>query len=140
MLTSLETHQNQFHRDIILDLTARFVKYAEAGEVPEADREMFDYFKEHYKNSNKGIKGRGKGRLVAPRRGNGVSKTTKTAASRAQSQEILANDSTYSVVNSPISMVGEPSRTQGYAFEHDAGHNGNAAPGMMYGESSNRMY
>lgn len=33
--------------------------------MPEADRDLFEYFATHYKNSNKGIKGRGKARTVA---------------------------------------------------------------------------
>jgi hypothetical protein len=35
--------------------------------VPEDYRELFDYFQKHYKNSNKGVKGRGKTRAVTAR-------------------------------------------------------------------------
>lgn len=34
-------------------------------EVPEEERELFEYFAKLYKNSNKGIKGRGKDRKIA---------------------------------------------------------------------------
>ena len=41
-----------------------FNNFAAEGYVPEQYRELFEYFREHYKNSNKGIKGRGKVRSV----------------------------------------------------------------------------
>lgn len=44
-----------------------FLKFARMGEVPEEHQELFEYFRVHYKNSNKGIKGRGKARTVAPK-------------------------------------------------------------------------
>lgn len=44
-----------------------FVQFSEQGQVPEAYHELFEYFQKHYKNSNKGIKGRGKTRAVAAR-------------------------------------------------------------------------
>ncbi|KAG7424325.1 Asparagine-rich zinc finger protein AZF1 [Fusarium oxysporum f. sp. raphani] len=65
-LGNMKTHQNNFHKKTLKKLTKRFAKIIASGEeVCEADRELFEYFATHYKNSNKGIKGRGKGHKVA---------------------------------------------------------------------------
>jgi hypothetical protein len=66
-LGNMKTHQNTFHQKTLLDLTHKFAEWCESGSIPSSHRDLFEYFKEHYKNSNKGIKGRGKGRVVAPR-------------------------------------------------------------------------
>ncbi|KAF5023230.1 hypothetical protein F66182_4705 [Fusarium sp. NRRL 66182] len=64
-LGNMKTHQNNFHKKTLKDLTARFAQVLNSGEeVSETDRELFEYFATHYKNSNKGIKGRGKARTV----------------------------------------------------------------------------
>lgn len=69
LLFSPQTHQNNFHKKTLKTLTMRFARMLNSGEeVPEAERELFDYFAMHYKNSNKGIKGRGKARTVAERK------------------------------------------------------------------------
>jgi hypothetical protein len=46
-------------------LTAKFVGFAKQSWVPEEYRELQDFFTQHFKNSNKGIKGRGRARKVA---------------------------------------------------------------------------
>lgn len=70
----MQTHQNNFHKKTLKDLTTRFAHVLNSGdEVPESDRELFEYFATHYKNSNKGIKGRGKARTVAERKSKAVS-------------------------------------------------------------------
>lgn len=56
-------------------LTQMFAKFAAEGNVPEEHQELFEYFKEHYKNSNKGVKGRGKARTVAARKPKGQGRT-----------------------------------------------------------------
>ena len=77
-LGNLKSHQNKFHRETLVNLGRRF-----AGDAPEAGgivvgggaggggddngedvSGLKEYFCELYKNSNKGIKGRGKGRKV----------------------------------------------------------------------------
>jgi hypothetical protein len=45
------------------------IKFQADGYIPEDYRELIQYFQSHYKNSNKGIKGRGKARKVAGRTG-----------------------------------------------------------------------
>lgn len=68
-LRHLQTHQNNFHKNTLKTLTTSFAQVLSSGEeVPEVDRELFEYFATHYKNSNKGIKGRGKARTVAERK------------------------------------------------------------------------
>ncbi|KPM33938.1 hypothetical protein AK830_g12633 [Neonectria ditissima] len=68
-LGNMKTHQNNFHKNTLKILTTRFAQILSLGEeVPEVDRELFEYFATHYKNSNKGIKGRGKARTIAERK------------------------------------------------------------------------
>ncbi|KAG4275606.1 hypothetical protein FPRO04_14372 [Fusarium proliferatum] len=68
-LGNMKTHQNNFHKKTLKKLTMKFAKIIASGEeVTEADRELFEYFATHYKNSNKGIKGREKTRTVADRK------------------------------------------------------------------------
>ncbi|PHH67795.1 hypothetical protein CDD80_519 [Ophiocordyceps camponoti-rufipedis] len=66
-LGNMKTHQNNFHKETLQRLTNMFIKCAQMGEIPDEHQELFEYFKAHYKNSNKGIKGRGKARTVAPK-------------------------------------------------------------------------
>ncbi|GKU08027.1 unnamed protein product [Fusarium langsethiae] len=69
-LGNMKVHQNNLHKKTLKNLTGRFAQILNSGEeVPEGYRELFEYFATHYKNSNKGIKGRGKapepGRIAA---------------------------------------------------------------------------
>ncbi|KFA81725.1 hypothetical protein S40288_05986 [Stachybotrys chartarum IBT 40288] len=50
-LGNMKTHQNHFHSNELQQITALFVKYATAEVIPEEHRELFEYFKQHYKNS-----------------------------------------------------------------------------------------
>ncbi|XMA12418.1 hypothetical protein WAI453_005209 [Rhynchosporium graminicola] len=59
-----DSHQNKFHKDTIRNLTAKFASIKEGDFVHAADKELWQYFANLYKNSNKGIKGRGKDRKV----------------------------------------------------------------------------
>ena len=63
---SRQTHQNKAHKNTLRRLTILFSEVARKGGVPEEHQELFDYFRLHFKNSNKGIRGRGKARTVAP--------------------------------------------------------------------------
>lgn len=63
-LTFLQSHHNKFHRQTIENLEAKL----QSGEIDlEANKEFWSYFFTLYKNSNKGIKGRGKDRNISPR-------------------------------------------------------------------------
>ncbi|PVH73190.1 hypothetical protein DL98DRAFT_552790 [Cadophora sp. DSE1049] len=65
-LGNLKSHQNKFHIKTITDLTSKFASIQDDDIVPQADKELWEYFANLYKNSNKGIKGRGKDRKVGP--------------------------------------------------------------------------
>lgn len=67
-LTPSQSHQNRFHADTVKVLTAKFAAMSpeELANISADDRELFEDFRTTYKNLNKGIKGRGKGRNVAP--------------------------------------------------------------------------
>ncbi|KAK3995077.1 hypothetical protein QBC44DRAFT_32904 [Cladorrhinum sp. PSN332] len=62
---NLKSHQNKFHEESIKRLTARFATISNWDSASSEDREMYQYLATLYKNSNKGIKGRGKRRNVA---------------------------------------------------------------------------
>lgn len=47
-------------------MTSKFASIQDGDIVPAADKEIWEYFAKLYKNSNKGIKGRGKDRKVGP--------------------------------------------------------------------------
>ncbi|KAI0407462.1 hypothetical protein F4802DRAFT_22520 [Xylaria palmicola] len=57
---NLKTHQNNYHKDELRDLELRFSTMRSVSEMSEEDRQLWDYFLTVHKNSNKGIKGRGK--------------------------------------------------------------------------------
>ncbi|KAI1458372.1 hypothetical protein F4805DRAFT_138013 [Annulohypoxylon moriforme] len=64
---NLKTHHNAFHKDDIKELTLKFKALAPGDELSEEDKKLFNHFAELYKNSNKGIKGRGSNRTGTPR-------------------------------------------------------------------------
>lgn len=67
-LGNLKAHMNKFHKDTLLRLSQHFAN----SEPTEEDMELREYFQSLYKNSNKGIKGRGKGRKVEVVSGDGI--------------------------------------------------------------------
>ena len=63
-LGNLKAHMNKFHKETLARLSEQFAHGApQVGESDE-ERQLREYFTDLYKNSNKGIKGRGKGRKV----------------------------------------------------------------------------
>ena len=60
-----QSHQNKFHADSLRNLTLRFASMREGDPVTAQDKELWEYFATLYKNSNKGIKGRGKDRRIS---------------------------------------------------------------------------
>jgi hypothetical protein len=59
-LGNLKAHMNKFHKDTLAGLAQQFATH----DMNPEDAELRAYFQELYKHSNKGIKGRGKGRKV----------------------------------------------------------------------------
>lgn len=72
-LGNLKAHQNKFHAETLKGLEHKFATLiSNTGGVDaaltimdEEERELWRYFESLYRNCNKGIKGRGKGRKVA---------------------------------------------------------------------------
>ncbi|EEA18864.1 DNA-binding transcription factor [Talaromyces marneffei ATCC 18224] len=64
-LGNLKSHQNKFHAATLRDLTIRFANMPNLEVMTADDRSLWTYFASLYKNSNKGIKGRGKDRKIA---------------------------------------------------------------------------
>ena len=61
-LGNLKSHQNRFHLDKLNELTHRLAELSgpALNNLPNEEKELLLYFKDLYKNSNKGIRGRGK--------------------------------------------------------------------------------
>lgn len=61
-LGNLKSHQNRFHLSTLNDLTHKLAELTsdEIESLPKDEKDLLNYFKDLYKNSNKGILGRGK--------------------------------------------------------------------------------
>ncbi|KAJ4991690.1 Asparagine-rich zinc finger protein AZF1 [Stagonosporopsis vannaccii] len=64
-LGNLKSHQNKFHAATLRYLTQKFATISPGDCVTQEDKELWVYFASLYKNSNKGIKGRGKDRRIS---------------------------------------------------------------------------
>lgn len=132
---------------------------ASGEEVSEADRELFEYFAAHYKNSNKGIKGRGKARTVADRKAKASQSppaNTMTAVPQYPLPQIAPTPVTphelpvsgslasYSVTRGqpgPINHMSRQTHTGGYEVYDIQGHHHIQPPnnnGMLYETGSTR--
>ncbi|KAI9148359.1 Pyriculol/pyriculariol biosynthesis cluster transcription factor [Paramyrothecium foliicola] len=92
----MKTHQYSHHAESLANLTNTFIKYAGAGDIPPQHRDMFEYFEEHYKNSNKGIKGRGTDRITNTR--SNTDTQAPTRADQAEKDLIFQTPSTTSAI------------------------------------------
>jgi hypothetical protein len=61
----LQSHQNKFHAATLKYLTQKFATISPGDWVSQEDKELWEYFASLYKNSNKGIKGRGSNRRIS---------------------------------------------------------------------------
>lgn len=61
-LGNLKSHQNRFHLSTLNKLTQRLAELGDQSidDLPEDEKFLLNYLKKLYKNSNKGIRGRGK--------------------------------------------------------------------------------
>ncbi|UPX12352.1 DNA-binding transcription factor [Ascochyta rabiei] len=64
-LGNLKSHQNKFHAATLRFLTQKFGNIGPEDWVSQEDQHLWEYFASLYKNSNKGIKGRGKDRRIS---------------------------------------------------------------------------
>ncbi|KAF3483603.1 putative C2H2 transcription factor (Azf1) [Arthroderma uncinatum] len=87
-LGNLKSHQNKFHAQTLRNLTVRFAMITEPDRMNPQDAEMWEYFAMLYKNSNKGIKGRGKDRRVSST-AKARSNSTKTNNSDTSANNIM---------------------------------------------------
>lgn len=80
-LGNLKSHQNKFHLPTLTSLTQKLANITgdALAQLPKEEKELLDYFAKLYKNSNKGIRGRGKGKAVLKlNEGSGDSQTPMT--------------------------------------------------------------
>ncbi|KAL6704645.1 DNA-binding transcription factor [Coniothyrium glycines] len=82
-LGNLKSHQNKFHAATLRYLTQKFATISPGDWVSQEDKELWEYFASLYKNSNKGIKGRGKDRRISAVSSSSASHTSHYAASSA---------------------------------------------------------
>ncbi|CAR23461.1 Azf1p [Lachancea thermotolerans CBS 6340] len=96
-LGNMKAHQNRFHLQTLNELTQRLAEMDPNENIAPAEKELLDYFADLYKNSNRGIKGRGKGNTrVAPAV---IAPTMKTP------QDAPTNQSLTKVRNQDASLV-----------------------------------
>ena len=124
-LHGMQTHQNNFHKETLRKLTGIFVEFAQKGTVPDEHRDLLEYFRQHYKNSNKGIKGRGKGRVVSRRE---VRMTATASKIHLGSSEFAPPPPSgpqdvnrmpaYAWQGSQAGMMGNVARTQAYSAHY----------------------
>lgn len=80
-LGNLKSHQNKFHLPTLTSLTQKLANITgdALAQLPEDEKDLLEYFAKLYKNSNKGIRGRGKGKAVVTlNEGSGDSQTPMT--------------------------------------------------------------
>lgn len=102
-LGNLKAHQNTAHRNALQNMTQKLQSGVKVEDLPEEEKEMFEYFCSLYKNSNRGIKGRGKG--------------TKTIAIKTQESDNTRNQG--SVDTTMDSFVPELLRQRTPHLSHD---------------------
>lgn len=107
----LQSHQNKFHSAALRQLTERFAALRNPDEISQEDRELFEYFAELYKNSNRGIKGRGKDRKIQ------LGSKKAQAADRAAGKH-ASQDMSITSPNGSSHSNGDP----GYGFNGDGSH------------------
>jgi len=145
-LGNMKTHQNKFHAETIKLLTAKFASILSAGgQLQGEDKELFEYFALHYKNSNKGIKGRGKDRKVNTITPTPVAPSSHYAGPQAQPpQHHIPHGLPYSSM-APANVFGHYNNNNSYnmlvsrdsrrEYEYDMDHesvSGSSATGTLY--------
>ncbi|KAI5461301.1 hypothetical protein BGZ63DRAFT_232140 [Mariannaea sp. PMI_226] len=133
-LGNMKTHQNNFHKQTLKVLTAKFAHMLNCGhEIPENDRDLFEYFATHYKNSNKGIKGRGKARTVAERKSkvSSGSKSSSKSALRAASKSPSTAPTPPVTAQFPLPQIPSPQQAYPHNQHHPVSHPGSLAAYSM---------
>ena len=66
----------------------KFAQMTDAEPMSPQDRELWEYFATLYKNSNKGIKGRGKDRRITPPSKSGQNMESRAGLDLQESEEV----------------------------------------------------
>lgn len=106
-LTGFKSHQNKFHSGTLRYLTQKFAHIREGDSVTIQDKELWEYFASLYKNSNKGIKGRGKDRRI-----------WTVPSSNASSSSYVSNNPHHG----NVSQDDRSSRSSSYASAQEMAH------------------
>lgn len=90
-LGNLKSHQNKFHLPTLNRLTQTLAELSgeELANLSDSQKELLDYFRTLYKNSNKGIRGRGKGKRVATVTEMGADGASPTSTNTSPQQETM---------------------------------------------------
>jgi hypothetical protein len=104
----VQSHQNKFHSGTLRYLTSKFSTIREGDPVTAQDKELWEYFASLYKNSNKGIKGRGKDRRIS---------TVPSSGASASSFTSTANSHRNHSTSTPSIMDDRSSRSSSFASE-----------------------
>lgn len=106
-LGNLKSHQNKFHAATLRNLTMKFASMREGDTISAADKDLWEYFATMYKNSNKGIKGRGKDRRIfSITQGHGEIK--QEVKSRSSSSSTSSDEPTRLLNGSRRASTGSP--------------------------------
>jgi hypothetical protein len=154
VLISRQSHQNKFHTSTLQYLTEKFASFREGDAVSSQDKDLWEYFSTLYKNSNKGIKGRGKDRRIAATllsasssstfpSTSSFSTTSAPAMSRATTNGSVqgnpsdrsSRSSSYVSAHQVVEIQHHPVRApqQGYHhYEEQAGYNNTVFPERRY--------
>ncbi|KAL6454635.1 AZF1 Asparagine-rich zinc finger protein AZF1 [Candida maltosa Xu316] len=95
-LGNLKSHQNRFHLEKLNELTHKLAELRGPmlNSLPPDEKELLEYFKDLYKNSNKGIRGRGKSHKDGEGEGDDKSGGSKRSGSDASSEGNNPNTTT----------------------------------------------
>lgn len=87
-LGNLKSHQNRFHLSTLNHLTQKLAELSGLSieNLPPDEKDLLMYFKDLYKNSNKGIRGRGKAKLSKDDTGGATSSSPDNSQFNLQSQ------------------------------------------------------
>lgn len=126
LLTCYQSHQNKFHSDILRNLTLRFASMCEGDTVSAMDKDLWEYFSILYKNSNKGIKGRGKDRRISAIskddedvKGEMASRSSSSDASSGNLADVFDRHRDKDEMSSSSSSVGNDEHDLEYSIEDD---------------------
>ncbi|KAI0201105.1 hypothetical protein F4808DRAFT_139483 [Astrocystis sublimbata] len=102
---NLKTHQNNYHEKELSELELKFSSIS-IDEMNDNDRELWDYFSTIHKNSNKGIKGRGKECRVELVPHHPSTTTASQQYSGLQSPVEIQHHSTFSMSHGLVNSMG----------------------------------